>query len=203
MRLLYPVLVHCYLQLLLSDAPDAARELLHGARGEVAARHQGEVEELLELQGPSHVAGSAVAQQFLAHKFCVQLSAYSCTLLMAFLQARQSSLLLALVNERLLVQQVQGHPSSVAAHEVEAAQRGGLEHTKEEEANAKGMQWGILDSSPWHRAAQGQQQGQGGGQGGGAAQEPALVVMKSRLDDGAQPSLPPGLDNILITGAAH
>jgi transcription initiation factor TFIID subunit 5 len=202
MRLLYPVLVHCYLQLLLGDAPEAARELLHGARGEVADRHQGEVDHLLTLQDSSHVAGSAVAQQFLNSKFRVQLSSYSCTLLMAFLQARQSSLLLALVNERLHLQQVQGHPSSVATQEVEAAQHNGLDAGKEELANTRRMEWGILDSSPWHRAAQAQQQQQHQ-PGGGGAQEPGLKTMESRLKDGALPSLPPALDNVIITGAVE
>ena len=200
MRLLYPVLVHCYLQLLLGDAPEAARELLHGARGEAADRHQGEVDHLLTLQDGSHVAGSAVAQQFLTTKFCVQLSSYSVQLLMAFLQARQSALLLALVNERLLLQQVQGHPSSVANQEVEAAQHNGLEAGKEEVANTSRVQCGILDTSPWHRAASAQQQGQQQG-GGSGAQEPGLVIIDSRLKDGALPSLPASIDNSIITGA--
>lgn len=125
LRVLYPVLVHCYLQLVLGGHGEAARALLSAQRGEHAPQEH-ELSQLALLTEPGHVHASPLAQNFLLARYGVQLSRYSFTLLLSFLQqeSSHSPLTLALVNEHLQLTQLPGEPCT--HQEVPVAPRTGL-----------------------------------------------------------------------------
>jgi transcription initiation factor TFIID subunit 5 len=131
-RLLYPVFVHTYLQLVALGAASEAHTLLAdhrqrlldaaGVRG--ARVRERELHELLSLSAAEQLDGSALARGVRAARTPARLTQYAHDLLLRFLHSANLLLMLGLVNERLAVEVVDALPGGAAGAEEEGS--GGL-----------------------------------------------------------------------------
>jgi transcription initiation factor TFIID subunit 5 len=131
LRVLYPVFVHCYLELLRGRSPALARELLSRFGSEHEVLHAHELRQLGALFTEEHAAASPLAATFQANRFTVALCRYAFELLMAFLQSAGdavATLTLALINEHVQLRVRAGEPGGGADGEAEGevAPRTGL-----------------------------------------------------------------------------
>ncbi|KAA6423212.1 hypothetical protein WJX79_007050 [Trebouxia sp. C0005] len=112
-RVLYPLFIHCYLELITKRATSEAHRLLTKQKqrftssgAQTAQIREQEIQDLQSVAVPEHVATNRTASAARAARYPVTLSTYSLQLLMAFLQGAKLWLLLGIVNQHLKVQEV-------------------------------------------------------------------------------------------------
>ncbi|KJE90929.1 TBP-associated factor 5 [Capsaspora owczarzaki ATCC 30864] len=106
---LYPLFVHCYLDLLEHNHIDEAKKFFGIHRGlfEAQAFHMARLE---MLSTPQQVLDSEVGTLFRRNKYTMRLSAYSFDLLIAFLHETRSMLLIGLINHYINISVFFGSP---------------------------------------------------------------------------------------------
>jgi transcription initiation factor TFIID subunit 5 len=109
-QVLYPVFVHCYLELVLKGFKDEARKFLSKYKSQHTHFHYEEILILQSLTSPDLVAQNEFAQRVLNHKFIIRLSQASFELLMKFLQDSELNLL-AILNRFVNFKVYKGQPS--------------------------------------------------------------------------------------------
>ncbi|EIE22407.1 putative TAF5 [Coccomyxa subellipsoidea C-169] len=125
-RILYPVFIHTFLELVERGAPGEAAQLMNRYKkqfGDNAAHPSKMRKQLDDLQGISQkpqIATNRTAQAARSMRYPVKLSTYSFELLTHFMQAHRLALPLGIMNEHVNLQVVQGKPAK-------------LEHEPEEE----------------------------------------------------------------------
>ncbi|GAB4823536.1 hypothetical protein N2152v2_010582 [Parachlorella kessleri] len=119
-RLLYPVLVHCYLNLISLGATAEAQQLLAAhkqrfvdAAGGPSKRRMQELHDLQSVAVAEHLQTNRSARALRAVKFSVRLCSYSYQLLTHFMQGNRMLLVLAVINEHLKLEVFEGPPSAV------------------------------------------------------------------------------------------
>eukprot|EP00899_Mesostigma_viride_P026833 jgi/Mesvir1/7334/Mv19143-RA.2 len=168
-RVLYPMMVHCYLELVAKDCFKDASLFLQHFRVEHDKQHAHELAVLEGISLPQHVQENALARMFRENKIDVRLSQYSLELLLSFLHSMGSMLLLRILNERLNIKVHVGQPSFSGPHrrkhddgeEEEEEEWVGADGEDTEEAitvtgisdksleamNQREIRWGILEDS--------------------------------------------------------
>ncbi|KAL3137829.1 hypothetical protein ABBQ38_005084 [Trebouxia sp. C0009 RCD-2024] len=123
-RVLYPMFIHCYLELISKRATSVAHQLLTKQKqrfistGATTSKiRQQEIQDLQSVAVPEHISSNRVAQAARAARYPVTLSTYSFQLLMAFLQGSKLWLLLGIVNQYIKVQEVATPMEGGAAEE--------------------------------------------------------------------------------------
>ncbi len=110
-RLLYPIFIHCYLELINLNASGDGLELMarhqkrfvdHGTPG-AEGRHQ-ELDELRNVVAREQLSSSPVAKSARAKPFPVQLSTYSQQILFTFLSSSGLGLILGIINQHIKLQ---------------------------------------------------------------------------------------------------
>lgn len=155
-RILYPVFVHCYLDLVERGYNEHAARLLKEYRIDHEEQHGTEVKQLAGISQAAHVANDALAVMFRRHKFNVRLSAYAWELLLSFLHSSQTLLLLGLINERLGVTLVPGAPEQDDGSPdfgADAVTLTGESSQREMTINEREVRWGALKGSVELKAA--------------------------------------------------
>lgn len=121
-RILYPVFVHVYLQLVSVGASALANELVRKHRSHLlnlvpgSRQLQSRLQELQELTSvvvPHHLETHRLAKTLRSRRRTVKLCGYSFQLLMNFLQGAQLWLLLSIVNEHIKLEVAEGRPSGL------------------------------------------------------------------------------------------
>jgi transcription initiation factor TFIID subunit 5 len=102
-RVLYPVFVHCFLDLIEKNCVELAREFLEKYLPDHERLHGAEIKMMSGLGAPEHVEGNEQAEIFRKNKFYVKLCPYSFDLLLRFLHGYDFMLLLSIINERIVV----------------------------------------------------------------------------------------------------
>lgn len=113
-RVLYPVFVHMYLDLLSDNHPTEAHEFFDQFEEEHEVLHQSEINELRGLQLPNHVQENELAQQYMTNKYRVQMSRTAFDLLLYFLhniEAVGGLIVIRLINQHMEMQVTNGQPS--------------------------------------------------------------------------------------------
>ncbi|KAL0491554.1 transcription initiation factor TFIID subunit 5 [Acrasis kona] len=111
-QVLYPVFVHCYLELVSKGYRDDAWKFLNKYKSHHTHFHFEEINTLQAIQSPELVAENELAKRFIENKFLIRLSEASFQLLMKFLQdSPESRLLLAIINRFVDFKVFRGQPS--------------------------------------------------------------------------------------------
>lgn len=129
--ILYPVFVHCYLDLVAKGYSEEARQLMSQVSPDHTEFHDDELIRLRGVTTPAHVTENELAIMFRNNKFNVTLSAYSFDLLLNFLNDARFMLLLSIINQYLSIRVIQGRPGDRAGEGVsrsEAPLTGQTEH---------------------------------------------------------------------------
>ncbi len=99
--MLYPVFVHCYLDLVSKGYTDEAKEFMDKFEGDHAGGHGADLAQLASVTHKQHVLQNKLSSTFRTNKYNMRLSSYAFELLVRFLQEAKFMLLLAIVNERI------------------------------------------------------------------------------------------------------
>jgi hypothetical protein len=187
LELLYPLFVHCYLELLRSRKPELAPALFARFAPEHEAPHGHDLLQLAALRTGEQAATAALAQAFQGSRYAVRLSRYAFELLMAFLQAAGDTLALALINEHLAIKLTAGDAGKLGL---------GLASEDRAATNVRPGRWGLLRSSPLVRALAPDLAAGDGGEAAAAAAAAAALEDdeqggKKRKKGAAPPPPPP------------
>jgi transcription initiation factor TFIID subunit 5 len=112
-QVLYPVFVHCYLELVLKGFKEEARKFLNKYKSHHTHFHYEELLTLQSLISSDIIAQNEFAQRVLHNKFVIRLSQASFDLLMKFLQDSELNLL-AILNRFVNFKVYKGQPSITA-----------------------------------------------------------------------------------------
>ncbi|KAK4534162.1 hypothetical protein CDCA_CDCA01G0187 [Cyanidium caldarium] len=111
---LYPVLVHAYLDLVRRGHGEAAARFLDRFGGEFQDRgHRDELGALANVSTPEQAAENEVAQLFLRHRYNLRLSAYGWQLLVTYLRDASNFFFLRILNEHCSVRVDTAHPDAL------------------------------------------------------------------------------------------
>ena len=116
--LLYPVFVHCYLELLGRDFSAAAAAFLERHRGPLLPEHGPEIHQLSFVTRASQLHTDERCALWLRSRYRVNLSAQTFRLLVRFLQATENICVLAIVNQHLSVRVFPSSPRSLQHYEL-------------------------------------------------------------------------------------
>lgn len=145
---LYPMLVHCFLEVVKRELPDQAREFLERCSAEFredagASGATGRREELLSLAGiasPQHLEENKTAALFLSNRYELHLSSYAFELIISFLaDDPRRAVLLRILNQRCRVH--------LDADAEVAARAGGGEPTSAATTADEGKGGGFLSAA--------------------------------------------------------
>ncbi|KAI8588881.1 WD40-repeat-containing domain protein [Geranomyces variabilis] len=102
-RILFPIFVHAYLDLVTRGLRDQAKTLMDSFKSDHVELYGQEVQRLAAVTEPHHVEENELAQNFRANRFIVQMSRYSFELLLSYLQDSKFMLVLRIVNEHISI----------------------------------------------------------------------------------------------------
>eukprot|EP00898_Chlorokybus_atmophyticus_P004575 jgi/Chlat1/5118/Chrsp33S05025 len=157
-KILYPVFLHCFFELVHKEHPDEARSFLSRYRKDHERLHERELQVVQGLSTPQHLKENSLVQTFRNNKIDVKLHQASCLvfysveLLLTFLHGLDSMLLLSIINERLNIKVLAGQPTAVSADEDEAGTVTGQTQDAVAALNQKEILWGALEDSLEQRA---------------------------------------------------
>jgi transcription initiation factor TFIID subunit 5 len=101
MAVLFPVFVHCYLELIVKGCAQDAANFMEEFRGDHHDQFSREINALISLSYAADVDKNEFAKKFRDYKVDIQLSSYSHQLLISFLQENRRYLILKIINEHL------------------------------------------------------------------------------------------------------
>ncbi|GJP47662.1 hypothetical protein CLOM_g6838 [Closterium sp. NIES-68] len=130
LRVLFPVCVHAFLELVTQDHPAAARALMEGCRADHERLHGSDLAQLAGISAAQHVLESPLAKAFRENKAVIRMCQYSFDLLLQFLHSADLMAVLALVNRHIHIIVHAGRPAAQEEEEDEATGMvGGAEGT--------------------------------------------------------------------------
>ena len=144
--ILYPVFVHCYLDMISRGLNNEAKEFLKKYKTDHSHQFESEIEKLAAISSPQHVKENAFAGIFRSNKYNLYLSGYSFDLFIAFLQESSLTSLLKIVNQYLNIKVYHGKPKTDELME----EIGITGHTSKEASsiNSREILWGNISPDP-------------------------------------------------------
>ena len=144
---MYPVFVHCYLDLVSKGYTDEAKEFMDKFEGDHAGGHGADLAQLASVTHKQHVLQNKLSSTFRTNKYNMRLSSYAFELLVRFLQEAKFMLLLAIVNERINILVSEAKPDEDAVSRFAAGALTGLPADAVEAlTGAKAVAWGTFPS---------------------------------------------------------
>eukprot|EP00854_Cymbomonas_tetramitiformis_P019465 gene19465-23274_t len=143
-RIMYPVFIHCFLDLIEKDYVAQAREFLDSFLPDHQRLHSAEMKKLQGLGAPGHIDTNDQAKIFRRNKFNVKLCHYSFDLLLRFLHNSGFMLLLSIINERISVKVSPGQPEPLVEEDETVTTITGKDPADTSAINGKEGKWGVL-----------------------------------------------------------
>ena len=112
-RVLYPVWVHAYIDLVAKGSKEHAHNFFEGYKDEHMEEHSQEIERLGGITDPAHVQENELVQAFRTNKFGVKMCKYSFELLLCFLQDNKFMLILRLMNQYVKIEATADKPGQL------------------------------------------------------------------------------------------
>lgn len=109
-RILYPLFVHCYLDMIAKKLCSEAVEFFSSHAKEHRRLHDSDLRQLALVLRPEHLLTNECARSMLQRKFPIQLSLLSFEMLNAYLCDAQNFILLFILNQRINISVLQNHP---------------------------------------------------------------------------------------------
>ncbi|KAK9947196.1 hypothetical protein M0R45_012630 [Rubus argutus] len=146
LRVLYPVFIHCFMDLVAKGHIQEARTFFNGFREDHEMMHLRDLQKLEGVLSPSHLEEMEFAHSLRQSKVNIKICQYSYELLLQFLHKSQSTTMLGIINEHINFQVSPGQPSSIT-DDAEAVTLTGGSQESANQINQKEIHWGLLEDS--------------------------------------------------------
>ncbi|PON74502.1 Guanine nucleotide-binding protein, beta subunit [Parasponia andersonii] len=146
LRVLYPVFIHCFMDLVANGHIHEARAFFNSFREDHEMMHLRDLQKLEGVLSPSHLEEMEFAHSLRQSKVNIKICQYSYELLLQFLHKSQSTTVLGIINEHINFQVSPGQPSSIT-DDAEAVTLIGSSQDPVNQINQKEIHWGLLEDS--------------------------------------------------------
>ncbi|KAK1430720.1 hypothetical protein QVD17_13669 [Tagetes erecta] len=146
LRVLYPVFIHCFMDLIAKSHLQEARAFFSSFREDHEIMHSRDLKKLEGVLSPSHLEEMEFAHSLRQSKVNIKICQYSYDLLLQYLHKTQSIIMLGIINEHINFQVSPGQPSSIS----DDAEALSLVESGQDAANLinqKEIHWGLLEDS--------------------------------------------------------
>lgn len=144
LRVLYPVFIHCFMDLVTDGHMQEARSFFQTFREDHELVHLRDLQKLEGILSPSHLEEMELARSLRQSKVNIKLCEYSYNLLLQYLQKTQSFTMLEVINEHINFEVSSGQPISISDDLDVVALVGGIQDTSNL-VNQKEVRWGLLE----------------------------------------------------------
>lgn len=146
LRVLYPVFIHCFMDLVAKGHLQEARSFFTTFREDHETMHQRDLQKLEGVLSPSHLEEMEFAHTLRQSKVNIRICQYSYELLLQYLHNTQSITMLGVINEHINFQVFPGQPGSISDDaDAVTLVDGGQDAANL--INQKEIQWGMLEDS--------------------------------------------------------
>ncbi|KAG7603409.1 Transcription initiation factor TFIID subunit 5 [Arabidopsis thaliana] len=146
LRVMYPVFIHCYMDLVGKGHTQEARTFFNSFRKDHEMVHLRDLQKLEGVLSPSHLEEMEFARSLRKSKVNIKFCQYSYELLLQYLHSTVSTLMLGIINEHINFQVYSGQPTS-SSDDIEAVTIVGSFQDTANHINQKEIQWGLLEDS--------------------------------------------------------
>ncbi|XP_068650297.1 transcription initiation factor TFIID subunit 5-like isoform X1 [Aristolochia californica] len=150
LRVLYPVFIHSFLDLVAKGHVQEARTFFSRFREDHEMMHARDLLKLDDILTPSHLHEMEFAHSLRQSKVNIKICEYSKELLMQYLQKMEPFTVLGVINEHINIQVSPGQPSSISDDTDAVTLIGGSQDTAKQ-INQKEIRWGLLEDSSKER----------------------------------------------------
>ncbi|XP_049410385.1 transcription initiation factor TFIID subunit 5-like [Solanum stenotomum] len=145
LRVLYPVFIHCFMELVARGHIQEARAFFNSYREDHEMTHLRDLQKLEGVLSPSHLEEMEFAHSIRLSKVNIKMCQYSYDLLLQYLHKTESITMLGIINERINFQVSPGQPGSISDDaEVVTLVASGHDASL---INQKEVHWGCVQ---WH-----------------------------------------------------
>lgn len=146
LRVLYPVFIHCFMDLVAKGHIQEARNFFNAFREDHEMMHLRDLQKLEGVLTPTHLEEMEFAHSLRQSKFNIKICEYSYELLLQHLHRTQSTTILGIINEHINFQVSPGQPSLIS-DDPEAVTLSGSSQDAANRINQKEIHWGLLEDS--------------------------------------------------------
>ncbi|XP_039132572.1 transcription initiation factor TFIID subunit 5-like [Dioscorea cayenensis subsp. rotundata] len=146
LRVLYPVFIHCFMDLVAAGYMQEARTFFHTFREDHDLMHLRDLQKLEGVLSPQHLEEMELARSLRQSKVNIKLCEYSYDLLLQYLQKTQALTMLGIINEHINFQVSPGQPTSIS-EDADVVSLMGSSHEIAKQINQKEVHWGLLEDS--------------------------------------------------------
>ncbi|KAL5144835.1 Transcription initiation factor TFIID subunit 5 [Glycine soja] len=146
LRVLYPVFIHCFMDLVAKGHVQEARNFFNTFREDHEMMHLRDLQKLEGVLSPNHLEEMEFAHSLRKSKFNIKICEYSYELLLQHLHSTQSTTILGIINEHINFQVTPGQPSLIS-DDPEAVTLTGSSQEAANQINQKEIHWGLLEDS--------------------------------------------------------
>ncbi|KAF5456809.1 hypothetical protein F2P56_026248 [Juglans regia] len=154
LRVLYPVFIHCFMDLVEKGHIQEARTFFNSYREDHEMMHSRDLQKLEGVLSPSHLEEMEFAHTLRQSKVKIKICQYSYELLLQFLHKTKLTTMLGIVNEHINFQVSPGQPSSIS-DDAEVVTLIGSSQDEATQINQKEIHWGLLEDSLEERLEKG------------------------------------------------
>ncbi|KAH7839702.1 hypothetical protein Vadar_007575 [Vaccinium darrowii] len=145
-RVLYPVFIHCFMDLVAKGHIQEARTFFNTFREDHEMMHSRDLQKLEGVLSPSHLEEMEFAHSLRQSKVNIKICQYSYELLLQYLHKMQSIAMLGVINEHINFQVSPGQPGSIS-DDAEVVTLVGSGQEAANMINQKEIHWGLLEDS--------------------------------------------------------
>ncbi|XP_058203489.1 transcription initiation factor TFIID subunit 5 [Rhododendron vialii] len=146
LRVLYPVFIHCFMDLVAKGHIQEARTFFNSFREDHEMMHLRDLQKLEGVLSPSHLEEMEFAHSLRQSKVNIKICKYSYELLLQYLHKTQSIMMLGVINEHINFQVSPGQPCSIS-DDAEVVTLVGSGQDAANMINQKEIHWGLLEDS--------------------------------------------------------
>lgn len=185
LRVLYPVFIHCFMDLVAKGHNQEARSFFNSFREDHEMMHSRDLQKLEGVLSPSHLKEMEFAHSLRQSKVNIKICQYSYELLLQYLHKTQSIPMLGIINERINFQVSPGQPSSIS-DDAEVVTLVGSSQDAANQINQKEIHWGLLEDSIEERLEKGGGLLSDSEKADGETKDPDIEENKKRSVDGGK-----------------
>lgn len=146
LRVLYPVFIHCFMDLVAEGHMQEARTFFQTFRGDHELMHLRDLQKLEGILSPLHLEEMELARSLRNSKVQIKLCEYSYSLLSQYLQKSESRTMFGIINEHINFEVSGGQPALIS-DDAEVVALLGSNQDMAKETNQKEIHWGLLEDS--------------------------------------------------------
>ncbi|XP_028548448.1 transcription initiation factor TFIID subunit 5 isoform X2 [Dendrobium catenatum] len=146
LRVLYPVFIHCFMDLVADGHMQEARAFFQTFREDHELMHLRDLQKLEGILSPSHLEDMDLARSLRHSKVSIKLCEYSYNLLLQYLQKAQSFTMLEVINEHINFEVSSVQPVSISDDSDVIALVGNSQDLAKQ-VNRKEVRWGLLEDT--------------------------------------------------------